>query len=317
MTEAEPTRITREAIAATYARIRPHIRRTPVLEISAGDLGLQGFAPFLKLEFTQHAGSFKARGAFANLLMREVPAAGVAAASGGNHGAAVAYAAMRLGHKGRIFVPEISSPAKIARIRSYGAELAIGGPTYAEALAACEAYIAATGALSVHAFDQLETMLGQGSVGLELEAQVPELDTLLVAVGGGGLIGGIAAWYQGRTKVVGVEPRLAPTLSMAFSAGRPVDAPAGGLAADSLAPKRIGELVFPVAQRYVAAAVLVEDAAIARAQRTLWEMTRIVAEPGAAAPLAALLDKAYVPARDERVGILVSGANTTAVTFPA
>ncbi len=318
MTEAEPTRITREAIAATYARIRPHIRQTPVLEMSAGDLGLQSFAPFLKLEFTQHAGSFKARGAFANLLMREVPAAGVAAASGGNHGAAVAYAAMRLGRKGRIFVPEISSPAKIARIRSYGAELAIGGPTYAEALAACEAYIAATGALSVHAFDQVETMLGQGSVGLELEGQVPELDTLLVAVGGGGLIGGIAAWYQGRTKVVGVEPRLAPTLSMALSAGRPVDAPAGGgLAADSLAPRRIGALVFPVVKRYVAAAVLVEDDAIARAQRTLWEMARIVAEPGAAAPLAALLDKAYVPVRGERVGILVSGANTTAVSFPA
>ena len=315
MTDAEPTRVTREAIAATHARIRPHIRRTPVLEMRAGDLGLEGFAPLLKLEFTQHAGSFKARGAFANLLMRDVPAAGVAAASGGNHGAAVAYAAMRLGRKGRIFVPEISSPAKIARIRSYGAELAVGGRTYAEALAACEAYIAATGALSVHAFDQVETMLGQGSVGLELEAQVPELDTLLVAVGGGGLIGGIAAWYQGRAKVVGVEPRLAPTLSMALSAGRPVDAPAGGLAADSLAPKRIGELVFPIVQRYVAAAVLVEDEAIARAQRTLWEATRIVAEPGAAAPLAALLDKAYVPARGERVGILVSGANTTAVSF--
>jgi len=168
MTDAEPTRVTREAIAATHARIRPHIRRTPVLEMRAGDLGLEGFAPLLKLEFTQHAGSFKARGAFANLLMREVPAAGVAAASGGNHGAAVAYAAMRLGRKGRIFVPEISSPAKIARIRGYGAELAIGGRTYAEALAACEAYIAATGALSVHAFDQVETMLGQGSVGLEL-----------------------------------------------------------------------------------------------------------------------------------------------------
>jgi len=309
------TRITRQVIAATYERIRPHIRRTPVLEIAAEDLGLQGFAPVLKLELTQHSGSFKARGAFANLLMREIPAAGVAAASGGNHGAAVAYAAMRLGCKGRIFVPEIASPAKIARIRSYGAELAIGGMVYAEALAACEAYIAATGALSVHAFDQIETMLGQGSVGLELEAQVPDLDTLLVAVGGGGLIGGIAAWYEGRTKVIAVEPRLAPTLAMALVAGCPVDAPAEGLAADSLAPKRIGELVFPIARRHVAAALLVEDEAIAGAQRTLWEATRIVAEPGAAAPLAALLSKAYVPARGERVGILVSGANTTAVCF--
>ena len=315
MTDMAPTCLTREAIAATYERIRPHIRRTPVLEIAAEDLGLQGFAPVLKLELTQHSGSFKARGAFANLLLREVPAAGVAAASGGNHGAAVAYAAMRLGRKGRIFVPEISSPAKIQRIRGYGAELAIGGTDYAEALAACEAYIAATGALSVHAFDQVETMLGQGSVGLELEAQVSDLDTLLVAVGGGGLIGGIAAWYEGRTKVIGVEPRLAPTLAMALAAGRPVDAPAGGLAADSLAPKRIGELVFPIAQRHVTAAVLVADEAIAGAQRTLWETTRILAEPGAAAPLAALLSKAYVPASGERVGILVSGANTTTVSF--
>ena len=307
--------VTRTAIADTYARIRPHIRRTPVLEIAAEDLGLGGFAPVLKLELAQHSGSFKARGAFANLLAREVPPAGVAAASGGNHGAAVAFAAMRLGRKARIFVPEISSPAKIARIRGYGAELAVGGQVYAEALAACEAYIAATGALSVHAFDQDETMLGQGSVGLELEEQVPDLDTLLVAVGGGGLIGGIAAWYEGRIKIVGVEPRLAPTLHMALAAGRPVDAPAGGLAADSLAPKRIGELVFPIAKRYVTAAVLVEDDAIAAAQRALWETTRIVAEPGAAAPLAALLSKAYVPANGERVGILVSGANTTAVAF--
>jgi threonine dehydratase len=303
------------AIASTYELIRPHIRSTPVLEIAAEDLGLGGFAPILKLELTQHSGSFKARGAFANLLLREVPAAGVAAASGGNHGAAVAYAAMRLGHKARIFVPEISSPAKIARIRGYGADLAVGGKVYAEALAACEAYIAATGALSVHAFDQIETMLGAGSLGLELEGQVPDLDTLLVAVGGGGLIGGVSAWYGGRIKVIGVEPRLAPTLHMALAAGRPVDAPTGGIAADSLAPNRIGELVFPVAQRYVAAVVLVEDDAIATAQRTLWETARIVAEPGAAAPLAALLSKAYMPAVGERVGILVSGANTTAVAF--
>jgi threonine dehydratase len=307
--------VTREAVAATYQRIRPHIRRTPILELAAEDLGLEGVAPVLKLELTQHSGAFKARGAFANLLLRDVPAAGVAAASGGNHGAAVAYAAMRLGHKARIFVPEISSPAKIARIRSYGADLAVGGKAYAEALAACEAYIAETGALSVHAFDQAETMLGQGTVGLELEVQVPDLDTVLVAVGGGGLIAGVAAWYEGRIKVVGVEPRLAPTLSMALAAGGPVDAPAGGIAADSLAPKRIGELVFPVARRHVSHAVLVEDEDIVHAQQALWESVRIVAEPGAAAPLAALLSKAYVPGKGERVGILVSGANTTAVDF--
>ena len=315
MTNVSPPAVSREAIAETHARIRPHIRRTPVLELAAGDLGLADFVPVLKLELTQHSGSFKVRGAFANLTLRKIPPAGVAAASGGNHGAAVAYAAMRLGHKARIFVPEISSPAKIARIRGYGANLVVGGTLYAEALAACEAYIAETGALSVHAFDQAETMLGQGTVGLELEAQASDLDTVLVAVGGGGLIGGIAAWYAGRIKVIGVEPRLAPTLHAAFAAGRPVDAPAGGIAADSLAPKRIGEHVFPIARQYVAAAVLVEDDAIAAAQRALWDVARIVAEPGAAAPLAALLSRAYVPGKGERVGVLVSGANTTAVAF--
>jgi threonine dehydratase len=313
--QVPPRAVTRDEIARTYPLIAPHVRRTPVLEIAAADLGLSGFTPLLKLEQTQHSGSFKARGAFANLLLRDVPPAGVAAASGGNHGAAVAYAAQQLGHKARIFVPEISSPAKIARIRGYGADLVVGGKVYADALAACQAWIAASGALSIHAFDQIETMLGAGSVGLELESQAPALDSLLVAVGGGGLIGGIAAWYERRVKVIAVEPRLAPTLNMALAAGRPVDAPAGGIAADSLAPKRIGELVFPIAQKHVAQSVLVEDEAIARAQQVLWEAVRIVAEPGAAAPLAALLSKAYVPAEGERVGILVSGANTTAVKF--
>jgi len=307
--------VTRAAIASTYELIKPHVRCTPVLEMDGADLGLTHFPMLLKLEQTQHAGSFKARGAFANLLLRRTPAAGVAAASGGNHGAAVAFAARQLGHKARIFVPAISSPAKIERIRSYGAELKLEGQTYAQALAACEAWTAETGALSVHAFDQAETMLGQGSVGLELEAQAPNLDSLLVAVGGGGLIAGVAAWYEGRIKVVGVEPRLAPTLSMALAAGQAVDAPAGGIAADSLAPRRIGERVFPIARRYVAGAVLVEDEAIVGAQQALWNGARIVAEPGAAAPLAALLSGTYVPAKGERVGVLVSGANTTAVSF--
>jgi threonine dehydratase len=307
--------VTREAIAATHALIEPHVRRTPVLTVAGADFGLDGVTLTLKLEATQHAGSFKARGAFANLITRKVPAAGVAAASGGNHGAAVAYAAMRLGHKARIFVPTISSAAKIARIRSYGADLMLAGAAYAEALAACEDWVAQSGALSVHAFDQAETMLGQGSVGLELESQAPQLDSLLVAVGGGGLIAGIAAWYEGRIRVVGVEPRLAPTLTMALAAGAPVDAPGGGIAADSLAPRRIGTQVFPIVRRHVAQCVLVEDAAIASAQQALWETVRIVAEPGAAAPLAALLSGAYVPARGERVGVLVSGANTTAVAF--
>ena len=309
--------VTRAAIAETYERIKPHVRQTPVIEPQARDFGGRGATWTLKLELTQHSGSFKVRGAFANLLARKMPAAGIAAASGGNHGVAVAYAAMRLGHKARIFVPETASPAKIARIRGYGAELAVGGTVYADALAACEAYIAETGALSVHAFDQVETMLGQGSIGLELERQAPDVDTLLIAVGGGGLIGGIAAWYEGRIKIVGVEPRLAPTLSMALAAGHPVDAPAGGIAADALAPRRIGELVFPIVRRHGVSAVLVEDEAIRDAQRALWEVARIAAEPGAAAPLAALLCGAYAPGKDEHIGILVSGGNTTAVAFDA
>lgn len=230
--------IDRQAIAAVEPLIRPYVRRTPVLE----DAGC-----VFKLELLQHSGSFKARGAFVNLLTRKVPEAGVVAASGGNHGAAVAYAAQVLGVRARIYVPTVSSPAKVARIRSYGAQLVIEGDRYADALAASERWAADSGALQVHAYDQEGALLGQGTVAMELEAQAPDVDTLLVAVGGGGLIGGMAAWYAGRTKVIGVEPRLAPTLARALEAGRPVDAPAGGIAADSLAPKRVGELMFPLA----------------------------------------------------------------------
>jgi threonine dehydratase len=286
-----------------------------VVTVSAADFGLPEFSLTLKLEHLQHSGSFKARGAFANLLTRQVPAAGVIAASGGNHGAAVAYAALRLGIRARIFVPTVSSPAKIERIRSYGAELVVGGDRYADALAASELAVRETGALPVHAFDQRETLLGQASVGLELSEQAPELDTLLVAVGGGGLIGGIAAWCRGRPRVVGVEPCDAPTLSEALRAGRPVDAPAGGIAADSLAPRQVGQLMFPIAQRFVERVVLVSDEDIRSAQKRLWDTMRLVSEPGGAAALAALLSRGYVPAADERVGVLVSGANTTAVDF--
>jgi threonine dehydratase len=307
--------VDRVAIERTYAAIRPHLRVTPVLEVSGADLGLAPSPLTLKLELLQRSGSFKARGAFANLLLRAVPAAGVVAASGGNHGAAVAFAAMTLGVRARIFVPTISSPAKIARIRGYGAELVVGGERYADALAASEAWMRESGALPVHAYDQAETLLGQGTLGLELERQAPALDTLLVAVGGGGLIGGIAAWYAGRVKIVGVEPEAAPTLTAALAAGGPVDAPAGGVAADSLAPRRVGALVFPIARAHVARVVLVADDAIGAAQRRLWDAVRVVAEPGGAAALAALLSGAYVPAPGERVGVVVSGGNTTAVDF--
>lgn len=307
--------IDRTRIAETHRLIQPHVRATPVVELTGADFGLPAFPLTLKLELLQHAGSFKTRGAFANLLTRAIPAAGVVAASGGNHGAAVAYAAMRLGVPAHIFVPTVSSPVKIARIRAYGAELVVGGDRYADALAASQAFAARSGALPVHAFDQEETLLGQGTIGLELMRQAPDLDTLLVSVGGGGLVGGIAAWCAGRPRVVGVEPETAPTLTRALAAGKPVDAEAGGIAADSLAPRRVGELMFPIARAHVARVALVADAAIRRAQEALWETARVVAEPGGAAAFAALLDGAYVPEPGERVGVVVSGGNTTAVDF--
>ena len=307
--------IDREAIARTYGLIFPYIRRTPVIRIDAADFGLTGEPVMLKLELLQHTGSFKPRGAFANLLMREAPTAGVAAASGGNHGIAVAYAAQRLGKPATIFIPSVASSTKRDRIRGYGAELVIAGDRYADALAASEEHVARTGALAIHAYDQPETMLGQGTTGLEFEEQAPTLDTVLVACGGGGLIGGMAAWYAGRVRVIGVEPEAAPTLAYAMQAGHPVDAPAGGIAADSLAPRQVGELMFPLAAQYVERVALVTDEAIREAQRALWSVLRVAAEPGGAAAMAALLSHQYVPKAGERVGVLVCGGNTTAVDF--
>jgi len=307
--------IDRAGIAETERLIRPHVRHTPAITVDAGDFALGAGPLAFKLEFLQHTGSFKPRGAFANLLTRQAPAAGVVAASGGNHGAAVAFAAMRLGVKAAIFVPKLTSSAKLDRIRAYGAELVVTGEVYAEALAASEARVAETGALPVHAYDQAETLLGQGSVGLELETDRPEIDTLLVAVGGGGLIGGIAAWYEGRIRVVAVEPEAAPTLHVALRAGHPVDAPAGGIAADSLAPRQVGRLMFPIARKFVAESVLVSDGAIRDAQRRLWDVLRVAAEPGGAAALAALTSGRYRPAKGERVAVLLCGANSNAVEF--
>jgi threonine dehydratase len=309
------TQITQDRIIAAHQLIRTHIRRTPVVEVAGEDFGLGPINLVFKLESLQHSGSFKARGAFTNLLARTIPAAGVVAASGGNHGAAVAFAAMKLGMPARIFVPTVCSPEKIDRIRGYGANLVITGERYADALAASEAWTAESGALRIHAYDQVETLLGQGTVGLELEEQAPDLDTLLVAVGGGGLIGGVAAWYSGRIRIIGVEPEAAPTLTKALQAGRPVDSPAGGIAADSLAPKRVGELMFPIAQTHVQSVLLVSDRAIQDAQEALWKVLRIVAEPGGAAALAALLTRSYQPKPGERVGVLICGANTSAVNF--
>jgi threonine dehydratase len=309
------TTLDRDSIAAAETLIRPYIRHTPVVRVDAADLGLAAAPLVLKLELLQHTGSFKPRGTFVNLLTRQAPPAGVVAASGGNHGVAVAYAARRLGLRATIFVPEVAAAAKIERIRGYGAELAVGGAVYAEALAASEEFVGRTGAMPVHAYDQPETMLGQGTVGCEIEQDAPDIDTLLVAVGGGGLIGGIAAWYAGRVRIVGVEPETAPTLHMALAAGRPVDAPAGGIAADSLAPRRVGALMFPIAQRFVERVVLVPDDAIRDAQRLLWRELRLVAEPGGAAAMAALTSGRYQPAAGERVAVLLCGANTGAVDF--
>ncbi len=305
----------RPRIAATEQIIRPHVRRTPVVQLAGDEVGLPGRALTLKLELLQHAGAFKTRGAFSNLLQRPVPPAGVVAASGGNHGVAVAYAAGRLGVPAKIFIPRISSPAKIDRIRGYGADLVVGGESYAEALAASEEWTRQNQALPIHAFDQEETIVGAGTVGLELEAQTPELDTVLVAVGGGGLLSGVASWYGKRVRLVAVEPVDAPTLRCALEAGRPVDAPVGGIAADSLAPRRIGERNFPILRDTVAEVALVTDDEIRAAQRRLWDLLRLVAEPGGAAPFAALLAGKIQTRPGERVGVLLSGGNTTAVDF--
>src|SRR5882724_6175866 len=313
--ETEPSVIAPDQIQSTYDRIVPHIRRTPVVEVDSTDFNLSIGTLTLKLELLQHAGSFKSRGAFNNLLTRKIPVAGVVAASGGNHGAAVAFAAMKLGIPAKIFIPSVASPAKIQQIQSYGADLVVGGALYADALVASEAWVKTSGALAIHAFDQVETLLGQATVGLELEQQAPNLDTLLVSVGGGGLIAGIAAWYCGKIKIVGVEPELAPTLTRAFAAGHPVEAEAGGIAADSLAPRKVGELMYPLAERFVDRVVLVEDEDIRMAQKALWRVLRVASEAGGAAAMAALLSGAYRPQPNERVGVLLCGANTDAVSL--
>ncbi|MBI2720011.1 MAG: threonine/serine dehydratase [Rhizobiales bacterium] len=306
--------ITRQAIAAAAQRIAPYIRRTPVIGISVDGVGRP---VTLKLELLQHSGSFKPRGAFNNLVGRNPAGPGVAAASGGNHGAAVAFAAQALGHRARIFVPETASPAKVARIASYGAAIVQKGANYYEALAHCEAHIAATGALGVHAYDAIETLEGQGTLGREIEDQAPDLDTLLVAVGGGGLIGGIAAWYQSSIKIVGIEPETCNTLHAALAAGDRVGVKPSGVAVDSLGASMVGSLMFPIARAHVDHVALVGDEDIGAAQRYLWHRLQLVTEPGGATAFAALLSGAYRPEKDERVGVLLCGANTTLEAFSA
>jgi len=302
-----------DAVREVHALIAPHVRRTPVISVDLADFGLPAGPLLLKLEQLQHAGSFKARGAFANLLLREVPAAGVVAASGGNHGAAVAYAAGRLGIPARIFVPEVSSPAKVARIRSYGADLVVSGAAYTEAFKLSQEWEASSGAMRVHAYDTPETILGAGTTGAELAGQAGPVDTVLAGVGGGGLLAGICTALGGATRVVGAEPEGAPTMTYALTAGEPVDAPVGSVAVDSLAPRQVGQLTHQVLARYPASMVLVSDDDIIAAQQRLWDRFRLVAEPGGCAALAAVLSGRYVPGPGERVAVVVSGANTTAV----
>ena len=304
--------ITRDAISRAAARIAPHVRRTPVVSVTMEGVELP---VALKLELLQHAGSFKSRGAFNTLLQASVGHGGVATASGGNHGAAVAYASRQLGHKAKIFVPEISSPAKVSRIASYGADVVQKGANYSEALALCEAWIATSGATSVHAYDAEATLEGQGTLGRELEEQAPGLDTLLVAVGGGGLIGGIAAWYQSGVKIVGVEPQTCNTLHAAMAAGERVAVKPSGLATDSLGASTVGKLMFEIARDHIAQVTLISDDDIRNAQRHLWREMQLVTEPGGAAAFAALLSGAYKPEKDERVGIVVCGANTSMDVF--
>jgi threonine dehydratase len=307
-----PAPVTPSDIRAAYARIAAHLRRTPVLEFPSPVSGARPLT--LKLECLQSSGSFKARGAFHNLLTRSIPAAGCATASGGNHGAAVAYAARTLGVGARVFVPEIATPAKIAKIKATGAEIVIGGASYPDAQERCDAFVAVSGALAIHPYDAPETVAGAGTVALEWEADLerfglPPMDTLLVAVGGGGLISGVAAWFAGRIKVVGVEPEGSRALHAALEAGAPVDVPVKSIAADSLGARRVGALNFALARRFVNQVALVSDAAILEAQRHLWTEASIVAEPGGAAAYGALLSGAYRPEAGERVGVLVCGSN--------
>lgn len=302
----------RSSIESAAARIAPYIRRTPVLAMRVGEQILN-----LKLEYLQVSGTFKARGAFNRLLSAPSAALanGVVAASGGNHGIAVAYAASQLGVPAHIFVPSVSPMAKRERLITLGAHLRVCGEQYADALAESDTFVERTGALRSHAYDQAETLAGQGTIAREWHEQEPGLDTVLVAVGGGGLIGGIAAWFDGRVKVVAVESEGCPTLFSALRAGAPVDVEVGGLAADSLGARRVGQLMFPIARQRVSEALLVSDNDIRRAQQYLWQNARIPSEPGGAAAMAAVLSGAYRGRSGERIGVLVCGANVDPVAF--
>jgi threonine dehydratase len=307
--------ISRTEIQDAGRRIARHIRRTPVMALEEKAFGIDAKI-FFKLECLQHTGSFKPRGAFNCILSSKIGETGVIAASGGNHGAAVAYAAYHLGHRAEIFVPTITPANKVERLKQYGADINITGNNYSEALAASRERAAQTGAVSIHAYDDPRVLAGQGTLAMEFEEQVRGLDAVLIAVGGGGLIGGAAAWYQERVRVIAVEPERAPTLHKALVARQVVDVEVGGVAADSLGARRVGELMFPIAQKFVAQSLLVTDDHIVKAQKALWRELRLIAEPGGATALAALLSGVYQPHADERVGVVLCGSNADLASFP-
>jgi threonine dehydratase len=308
--------ISRTEIQDAGRRIATHVRRTPVLALEEKAFGI-GARIFFKLECLQHTGSFKPRGAFNCILSSKIEEAGVIAASGGNHGAAVAYAAHKLGHRAEIFVPVITPKNKVDRLKQYCAAINITGNSYSEALAASKERALETGAVAIHAYDDARVLAGQGTLGMELEEQVRGLDSVLIAVGGGGLIGGVAAWYQERLRVIGVEPERAPTLHKSLAEGQVVDVETGGVAADSLGARRVGELMFPIAQRFLSQSLLVSDEQIVEAQRALWQQLRLIAEPGGATAVAALLSGVYKPRPGERVGVVLCGSNAELSSFPA
>ncbi|KZL20656.1 Phenylserine dehydratase [Pseudovibrio axinellae] len=301
--------ISKQEIENAHQRIQKYIRKTPSIISGFGTFGLKRSIS-LKLEHLQHSGSFKARGAFNSLLNCTVPKAGVAAASGGNHGAAVACAAHALGIKAKIFVPEISNPAKIDKIRSFGADVHIEGAAYADAAAICTKFQQQTGAIDIHPYDAVNTINGQGTVALEWAEQNPDMDTILVAVGGGGLAAGVASFYAGTsTRVIAIEPYGSCSMHAALKAGRPVDVELNSVAANALGAKCCGTRPFEIASKHIAKSVLVEDEAILAAQRRLWREMQLVVEPGGATALAALISGAYKPEDGERIGVLLCGGN--------
>ena len=302
--------VTAKDVSDAWTRIKPHVLRTPVLETD-----VFGTPISLKLEQMQHTGSFKARGAMNSLLSMDVPKAGLVAASGGNHGAAVAWAAARLGHRARIYVPELAGEAKINLIRSLGADLIVVPGVYANALEQALIYEKDSGAAQIHAFDAPGTVAGQGTVMAEWEEQGLMVDTVLIAVGGGGLIGGAMAWLEGRRKLVGVEPFNAPTLTQALEHGPQTTVEVSGLAANALGAKQAGRICYDLARVTNTGCVNVEDAAIAEAQHRLWSALRLVVEPAGAAALAALLSGAYRPQKGERLAVLLCGANPAVSPF--